>query len=60
MKSVIETLEENGFTEMVIGVANDNLNAKHIYEKLGFTNFIRRDHSDEEDPVDYNVYLRKN
>jgi ribosomal protein S18 acetylase RimI-like enzyme len=56
---VIEKVKEQGYSEITIGVEDNNENAKHIYSKLGFTEFIKRDHGDKYDPCDYNVYLKR-
>jgi ribosomal protein S18 acetylase RimI-like enzyme len=59
LKYVIEKVKEQGYSEITIGVEDDNENAKHIYSKFGFTEFIRRDHGNKYDPCDYNVYLKR-
>ena len=56
---VIEQVKAQGFSEMTVGVEDENKNAGHIYAKFGFTEFVRRDHGDEYDPCDYNVYLKR-
>ena len=59
MQEVIKQVKEEGYTEMTIGVEDDNLKAKHIYEKLGFTEFIKRDKgSFEDDYYEYNVNMK--
>ena len=59
LNEVISKIKEQGYSEITIGVEDDNEKAKHIYAKHGFTEFIRRDHGDEYDPCDYNVYLKR-
>jgi Acetyltransferases len=60
MREVIKLVREEGYTEMVIGVEDDNLNAKHIYAKLGFNEFIRRDKGAfEDDHYEYNVFMKR-
>jgi len=59
LTEVIKKVKAQGYLEITIGVEDDNENAKHIYTKFGFTLFLRRDHGDEEDPCDYNVYLKR-
>jgi len=60
MKEVMKKVKAEGYTEMTIGVEDDNLNAKHIYKKLGFTEFIRRDvGSFEQDRFEYDVFMNK-
>ena len=43
LKEVINNIKNDGYKEITIGVADDNLNVKHIYNKLGFTEFLRRE-----------------
>ena len=59
LEEVIKKVKSQGYSEITIGVEDDNEVAKHIYSKLGFNEFIRRDHGDEYDPCDYNVYLKR-
>jgi len=59
LHQVICSVKAQGYTEITIGVEDENRNAKHIYEKLGFTEFLRRDHGGEYEPCDYNVYLKR-
>lgn len=60
MKEVMRMVKEDGYTEMTIGVEDDNCNAKHIYEKLGFTEFIKRDKgSFEGEHYEYDVTMRR-
>ena len=58
LNEVINRIKEQGFSEITIGVEDDNENAKHIYTKYGFTEFIRRDHGDEYNE-NYDVYLKR-
>ena len=37
---LIERAKELGYTEMALGVDCDNINARHLYEKKGFTTVI--------------------
>lgn len=59
LRFALGELEGRGYTEFTIGVEEDNLRAKHIYAKLGFTQAIDRGYGDELDPSDYTLYLRK-
>lgn len=59
LRFTLEELEGRGYTEFTIGVEKDNLRAKHIYFKLGFTQAIDKGYGDELDPSDYTLYLRK-
>ncbi|MDE7249950.1 MAG: GNAT family N-acetyltransferase, partial [Lachnospiraceae bacterium] len=55
---VLSDLEGQGYTEFTIGVEEDNIRAKHIYFKLGFTEAIDKGYGDEFDPSDYTLYMR--
>jgi len=60
LREVINQVRAEGYAEMTIGVEDDNLKAKHIYRKLGFTEFIRRDAgSFEGDYYEYDVSMKK-
>lgn len=60
MKSVIEYLEEKGYSEFTIGVEDDNARAIHIYEKFGFDEIIARKREEYQgDAYEYNLYLRR-
>ncbi len=59
INSVIENIKNQGYQEITIGVEDDNLNAKHIYNKLGFTDFVRREPGDKYAPEGYDVWMKK-
>ncbi|MCL2408784.1 MAG: GNAT family N-acetyltransferase [Oscillospiraceae bacterium] len=59
LSQVVNKIKEQGYSEITIGVADDNENAKHIYSKHGFTEFVRRDPGNEYDPHECNVYLKR-
>ncbi len=59
INSVIEYIKKEGYSEITIGVEDDNFNAKHIYNKLGFTNFIGRELGDKYAPEGYDVWMKK-
>lgn len=59
LRFALDDLEGRGSTEFTIGVEENNLRAKHIYFKLGFTQAIDKGYGDELDPSDYTLYLRK-
>jgi Acetyltransferases len=60
LREVINQVRAEGYAEMTIGVEDDNLKAKHIYRKLGFTEFIRRDAgSFEGDYYEYDVSMKR-
>ena len=48
-------LLSQGFTEFTVGVEDRNAIAKHIYFKLGFTEWIGHG----TDPCEYDLYLRR-
>lgn len=56
---VLDDLESKGYTEFTIGVEEENLKAKHIYSKFGFTEEIDKGHGDVFDPTDYTLYMRR-
>lgn len=55
---VLNDLETKGYTEFTVGVEEDNIIAKHIYFKFGFTEAIDKGYGDEFDPTDYTLYMR--
>lgn len=40
LQYVLDWLAHEGYTEYTIGVEDDNLRARHIYEKAGFTEYV--------------------
>ena len=60
LQSVIETLNEKGYTEFTVGVEGDNVRAKHIYNSLGFTELIARKYEEYQGyGYEYGLYLRR-
>ena len=60
LQSVIDTLNEKGYTEFTVGVEDDNVRAKHIYNSLGFTELIARKYEEYQgDGYEYGLYLRR-
>lgn len=59
MEFVISELRTRGYTEFTIGVEDSNVVARHIYEKLGFTQKIAHGYGDKFDPSEYDLYLFK-
>ncbi len=60
MKSVIDYLEEKGYSEFTIGVEDDNVRAIHVYEKFGFDEIIARKREEYQgDEYEYNLYLKR-
>ena len=61
LKSVIDTLINQGYTEFTVGVEDDNDRAKHIYDSFGFTKLIARKFEEYQgDGYEYRLYLRRN
>ena len=59
LRSVIDAIEARGYREITIGVEDDNLRAKHLYAKFGFTEFVaRRQESYQGDSYEYDLLLR--
>ena len=59
MKYVIDTLENEGYSEFTIGVGDENKRAKHIYESFGFNKVIaRRTETYQGDTYSYTLYLK--
>lgn len=70
MKTVLERVKSNGFTEVTIGVDNENYDKlKKIYNSWGFNHLLKKQHYDyhyldvNNDPVYYeepsDLYLNK-
>ena len=57
---MIAEIEARGYREITIGVEDDNLRAKHLYRKFGFTEFVeRRSESYQGDRYEYDLLLRR-
>ena len=60
LTAVIDTLEKEGYKELTVGVEDDNLRARHIYEAYGFTEVIeRKAESYQTASYEYDLLLRK-
>lgn len=60
MKSVIDTLAAEGYSEFTVGVEDDNDRALHIYKKFGFSEVIARKYEEYQgDGYEYNLYLKR-
>ncbi|MDE5576832.1 MAG: GNAT family N-acetyltransferase [Oscillospiraceae bacterium] len=60
MKSVIDTLAAEGYSEFTVGVEDDNDRALHIYKKFGFSQVIARKYEEYQgDGYEYNLYLKR-
>ena len=60
LKVVLDLLKEKGYSEFTVGVEDDNLRARHIYQEIGFTEFlIRKQEEYQGDSYEYNLYLKR-
>lgn len=60
MKSVIDTLAAEGYSEFTVGVEDDNDRALHIYREFGFSEVIARKYEEyQDDGYEYNLYLKR-
>ena len=60
LKTVLDTLKEKGYCEFTVGVEDDNFRAIHMYQALGFNEFLLRKQEEYQgDAYEYNLYLKK-
>lgn len=60
LKTVLAVLKENGYNEFTVGVEDDNVRAIHMYQTLGFNEFILRKQEEYQgDAYEYNLYLKR-
>lgn len=60
MKSVLDTLVAEGYSEFTVGVEDDNDRALHIYKEFGFSEVIARKYEEYQgDGYEYNLYLKR-
>lgn len=60
LKTVLTTLKENGYSEFTVGVEDDNFRAIHMYQALGFNEFLLRKQEEYQgDAYEYNLYLKR-
>lgn len=60
MKTVLDTLAAEGYSEFTIGVEDDNDRALHIYKSFGFSEVIERKYEEYQgDGYEYNLYLKR-
>ncbi len=60
LETVIDELTNNGYHELTVGVENDNLRARYMYEKYGFIHPIARiKETYQDDSYEYDLLLRK-
>ena len=61
LETVIDELNANGYHELTVGVEDDNLRARYMYEKYGFIQSIARmKETYQGDSYEYDLLLRKN
>jgi ribosomal protein S18 acetylase RimI-like enzyme len=59
ISQVLSELEKMGYSEVTIGVEDDNHVALHIYAKLGFTEFVKRCRETfQVDTFEFNLYKK--
>ncbi len=56
---IIDLLHKEGYKEIAIGVEDDNEVAKHIYNKLGFMKFIKREKPKPYALNGFNLYVKR-
>ncbi len=60
LETVIDELNANGYYELTVGVEDDNLRAKYMYEKYGFIHLIACiKETYQGDSYEYDLLLRK-
>ena len=57
---VISTLKSVGYSEFTVGVEDDNPRALHMYQAMGFDEFVLRAKEEYQgDEYEYNLYLKR-
>ena len=60
LKEVLGILMEEGYCEFTVGVEDDNSRAIHMYQAMGFTEFVLRQQEEYQgDAYEYNLYLKR-
>lgn len=60
LKTVIDELNANGYYELTVGVEDDNLRARYMYEKYGFIHLVARiKETYQGDSYEYDLLLKK-
>lgn len=60
LKTVLAALKEKGYCEFTVGVEDDNYRAIHMYQALGFNEFLLRKQEEyQDDAYEYNLYLKR-
>lgn len=61
LKTVVDTLKEEGYCEFTVGVEDDNERAFHMYQAMGFHELLLRKQEEYQgDAYEYNLYLKRN
>ena len=59
LKHVIDSLTQNGYYEITVGVEDDNERAKYIYNSFGFNRIVARIQEEYQgENYEYNLYLK--
>ena len=60
LKSVLDRLKGNGYYEFTVGVEDDNARAIHMYQAMGFGEFLLRKQEEYQgNAYEYNLYLKR-
>lgn len=60
LKEVLSQLENYGYSEFTVGVEDDNPRALHMYQAMGFDEFVLRAKEEYQgDEYEYNLYLKR-
>ncbi len=60
LNAVLAELKANGYSEFTVGVEDDNPRAIHMYQTLGFDDFLLRKQEEYQgDKYEYNLYLKR-
>lgn len=60
LKKVVDIIAEKGYSELTVGVEDDNERAIYMYEKFGFNELIARKYEEYQgDGYEYNLYMKR-
>ncbi|MBQ8982056.1 MAG: GNAT family N-acetyltransferase [Lachnospiraceae bacterium] len=60
LQSILAELTEHGYSEFTVGVEDDNDTAIHMYQTLGFHEYLLRKQEEYQgDVYEYNLYLKR-
>lgn len=60
LKTVLTMLKKQGYSEFTVGVEDNNFRAIHMYQKMGFREFVLRKKEEYQwDAYEYNLYLKR-